>query len=565
MSRTELWLGRFRKFRSFLGPEVWRLFYLAILVGLGWFVVESSFVFILQGFLWTLGLLETPSELVQTYYPRSIVGSLAVLLLFGACRALVLYLKLYFSVVTNQTFLRSQRIRILDYVMNHAQNESMSRIVTFFNDRVTQGGAVTMSLVQTLTTATTLVLFCTLGLLMAPREMIIAFALLVLFLWPLKKLNQRVTAASRGVQDESQRITRSLILGLKNIFLLRLYGAARGEYERGRDSLLRYETHYSNWCRVYAAKGSLPQLIGVICMVIVSYLGLTYFQTPGTVMISFFYLFFRIAQAASDTNATLNEVRLHWESFKQLYAFHEQINSGKTNATIDESGRPATALETVEFSKVSFGYAGFAEIIRDITIGLKRGDILLIKGESGSGKSTLLSLACGLQAPTGGKILYNGAALGEVTAASIQKQIGYVGPDSFFVEGTLRENLLFGQHLAVTDEDCLEALARAGLQSEFKKWPGGLDYRLGDNTPLSTGQKQRLSFARALLRKPRLLILDEATANLDEENEQHILSTLLKLRDDFITLVVSHRSSYDSLATHQLQMRSRPYEAPARA
>lgn len=563
MFRSELWLGRYRKFRSFLGPEVWRLFYLAILVGLGWFAVESSFVFILQGFLWTLGLLETPSELVKTYYPQGVIGSLAILLLFGACRAIVLYLKLYFSVVTNQTFLRSQRIRILDYVMNHAQNESMSKVLTFFNDRVTQGGTVTMSLVQTLTTATTLILFCSLGLFMAPREMAIAFGLLILFLWPLKRLNHKVTEASRGVQDESQRITASLVLGLKNIFLLRLYGAARGEYERGRASLLRYENHYSNWCRVYAAKGALPQFIGVVCMVIVSYLGLTYFETPGTVMLSFFYLFFRIAQAASDTNASLNEVRLHWESFKQLYAFHEQIGVRQKTDAVAFAGRDADKLESVVLQEVSFGYTGSPEIVRNVDLQLQRGDILLIKGESGSGKSTLLSLVCGLQKPTAGRILYNGSSLEELSASSIQKQIGYVGPDSFFIEGTLRENLLFGQHFAVSDQDCLTALSLAGLENEFKKWPDGLNYRLGDNTPLSTGQKQRLSFARAMLRKPRLLILDEATANLDEENEQHILNSLAKLRSQFITLVVSHRSSYDALATHNLQMRSRLHEVTA--
>lgn len=534
------------------------MFYLAFLVGIAWFVVESSFVFILQGFLWTLGILDNPSEVVRKYYPESIGGSLTALLIFGACRSLVLYLKLYFSVVTNQTFLRSQRIRIFDYVMNHAQNESMSRVVTFFNDRVTQGGAVTMSLVQTMTTGTTLLLFCSLALWIAPREMIIAFALLFMFLWPLKKLNQRVSKASRGVNEESQRITSSLILGLKNIFLLRLYGTARREYERGRDSLLRYESHYANWCRVYAAKGSLPLLFGVICMVIVSYLGLTYFGTPGTVMLSFFYLFFRIAQAASDTNATLNEVKLHFESFKQLYHFHEQILARETDT--EDQGSNAPPIETIELRHVSFAYSGFPEVLRDINLSVKRGEILLIKGESGSGKSTLLSLVCALQRPTRGEIRYDGQVIGDVSAASIRKQIGYVGPDSFFIEGTLRENLLFGQHLSISDAECIQALELAGLSTELRKWPRGLDYMLGDNTPLSTGQKQRISFARALLRKPRLLILDEATANLDDENEQRILSSLLKLQDQFITLIVSHRSSYDLIANHHLQMRQTSYE-----
>jgi ABC-type bacteriocin/lantibiotic exporter with double-glycine peptidase domain len=174
------------------------------------------------------------------------------------------------------------------------------------------------------------------------------------------------------------------------------------------------------------------------------------------------------------------------------------------------------------------------------------GDLLLIKGPSGSGKSTLLMNLLGLVSPTEGEVLINGTPAHKVRG-SLSEAIGYVGPEPYMIQGSLKENLLFG-HLhpdSVGEEQLKEALRIA----ELSDLAVDLNRKFAEQTPLSTGQKQRIAIARALVRKPRVLILDEATANLDLPTESKIIQALSGYFSECLTVVISHRASFDSRAT----------------
>lgn len=546
---------RITKFRAFLGPEVWRLFLLAIVVGLLWFAVESSFAYVLQGFLSTLGLIPKVNlGKVAQFYPTSVIGSVAMLICFGLFRSTVIFLRYHTANVTSQAFIRSQRSKILKYTLENAAESNTTDAVTLFNDRVTESGRVIQNFVSIVNLTTAIVLFSVLCLWLTPIEFVIGMFVLAVALAPIRRLNKIVGTASAGIVDESRQVTNSLLVGLRNNFLLRIYGEVQPVVRLGDASLARYEAHFRRYSRVYCLNGSFPHFVGVLAVSIVTFVSLNYLKTPSSALLAFFYLFFRIAQSASETSALLNEARVYFASMGELMKFSTRVS--KSSAAAQGKGTPVGDLQNIEFQNLSFAWPSGVEVMSDLSASVARGQLLLIKGESGSGKSTLLSLMSGLLQPSKGDVLINGLSITQVDRPSLSEQIGYVGPDSFMIEGTLRENLLFAHSRpdSVPDDELLKAVRLVHLDTDFAKAEIGLSTHFNEFTQLSTGQKQRLALARALLRKPSVLILDEATANLDSETEAKLIASLHDLRTSMITIAVSHRPAFDTIASSKIEM-----------
>ena len=173
------------------------------------------------------------------------------------------------------------------------------------------------------------------------------------------------------------------------------------------------------------------------------------------------------------------------------------------------------------------------------------GESIAFVGPSGSGKTSLVKLLVGLYEPTEGTILYNGVPHSEIDKAELRRQIGFVTQDTQLFAGTIRENLLFVNPDA-TDVECLDALKRAQCEPLLERGGKGLDTVIGEGgVKLSGGEKQRLSIARALLRRPNILIFDEATSALDSITEAEIGKTIKELSEAHahITVLVAHRLS----------------------
>ena len=166
-------------------------------------------------------------------------------------------------------------------------------------------------------------------------------------------------------------------------------------------------------------------------------------------------------------------------------------------------------------------------------------------GPSGAGKTTLVKLLVGLYAPEEGAVRYNGIDSKEIDPDELRTQIGFVTQDTQLFSGTIRENLLFVRPEA-TDAECLEVLHRASADSLLARADKGLDTLIGEGgVKVSGGEKQRLSIARALLRRPRLLVFDEATSSLDSITEEEITRTIRDVgeRSDVMTILIAHRLS----------------------
>ena len=197
----------------------------------------------------------------------------------------------------------------------------------------------------------------------------------------------------------------------------------------------------------------------------------------------------------------------------------------------------------VSFKNISFSYDDKTEVLHDISFEAPKGSVTALVGSSGSGKSTIVGLATAFLNPNSGQVLIDGVDLSKVNLKSFRSQLGVVFQDDFLYEGTIRENILFPRPNA-TEDELLLAVEGAYVNEFTDRFDDGLDTLIGERgVKLSGGQRQRISIARALLARPKIVILDEATSNLDTQSEAFIQKSLNFLIQNRTTFVIAHRLS----------------------
>ncbi len=218
------------------------------------------------------------------------------------------------------------------------------------------------------------------------------------------------------------------------------------------------------------------------------------------------------------------------------------------NVAVEIQDKPAAKIlpqiqGNVEFRHVTFGYNPERPVLRDLDLAIKAGQTVAIVGQTGAGKSTIAGLLTRFYDIQDGALLIDGFDVRDVTQASLRRQIGVVLQDPFLFTGTLRDNIRYGR-LEATDEEVIEAARAVGLHNIVMRLPQGYDMPIRERgRNLSVGQRQLISFARALLADPRILILDEATANIDTFTEMIVQQGLRRLLYGRTALVIAHRLS----------------------
>ena len=195
------------------------------------------------------------------------------------------------------------------------------------------------------------------------------------------------------------------------------------------------------------------------------------------------------------------------------------------------------------FNDVSFAYEENKEVIHNIDFKATSGSVIALVGSSGSGKSTIAGLSATFLNPQSGTITIDGNDVSKVKLQSFRKHLGVVLQDEFLFEGTIRENIMFPRPEAT--EDQVQAAVKAAYVNEFTdRFEDGLETLIGERgVKLSGGQRQRIAIARAILADPKIIILDEATSNLDTESEALIQKSLAELTKNRTTIVIAHRLS----------------------
>lgn len=239
----------------------------------------------------------------------------------------------------------------------------------------------------------------------------------------------------------------------------------------------------------------------------------------------------------SNIGSQLTEAMAGLDRTQELMMMEEEENPEIRTIVLDQLDG------NIVFENVSFSYEKDKEVLHDISFNAPAGSVTALVGSSGSGKSTIASLAATFLNPDSGKITLDGADLGKISLNSYRSHLGVVLQDDFLYEGTIRENILFPRPDA-TEEMLLKAVKGAYVDEFTDRFEKGLDTVIGERgVKLSGGQRQRISIARALLANPKIIILDEATSNLDTESESFIQKSLQELMKDRTTFVIAHRLS----------------------
>ncbi len=218
-----------------------------------------------------------------------------------------------------------------------------------------------------------------------------------------------------------------------------------------------------------------------------------------------------------------------------------------------ERGEASGRFERLELRGITFSYED-AEILRDFSMVVRRGESIAIVGESGCGKSTLIKLMAGILTPARGEILWNGCSMDVLERGWLYGKVGFLMQETSLFNLTIRENLLFGRSDADEDE-MEEACSRANILQFIEGLPQGFETVIGENgIRLSGGQRQRLLIARLLLKDPEIIIFDEATSALDYQNESSILELLLEQIEGKTFIMVTHRETSISKCSRVLRL-----------
>ena len=262
-------------------------------------------------------------------------------------------------------------------------------------------------------------------------------------------------------------------------------------------------------------------------------------MTQGDFLSFTLYLGFMIAPIVQMSNIGTQLT----EAFAGLDRTEEIMNmepedDGKTRTTII-----GPIHGDIRFENVDFSYEEGKQVLRNISFIAPAGTVTALVGTSGSGKTTIAGLAASFLNPVSGIITVDGIDLSKVSLSSYRSQLGVVLQDEFLFEGTIRENIIFPKP-AATEEEILLAVKAAHVNEFTDRFEKGLDTLIGERgVKLSGGQRQRIAIARAILADPRILILDEATSNLDTESEAYIQESLRTLLQGRTTFVIAHRLS----------------------
>ena len=231
------------------------------------------------------------------------------------------------------------------------------------------------------------------------------------------------------------------------------------------------------------------------------------------------------------------------EAFAGLDRMEEVLNLEREG---EEPNRTVAVKEVnghIKFHDVHFSYEAGKDVLHNISFDVPAGTVTALVGSSGSGKTTIAGLAASFLKPTAGHITVDDIDLSTLTLHSYRSQLGVVLQDDFLFEGTIRENILFSNP-AASEEQLMQAVAAAHVKEFIDRFDDGIDTLIGERgVKLSGGQRQRIAIARALLADPKILILDEATSNLDTESELYIQQSLQHLMKGRTTLVIAHRLS----------------------
>ena len=358
------------------------------------------------------------------------------------------------------------------------------------------------------------------------------------------KLSKKIKSIQKNIVGQTTALAGSTTESLRNIELVKSLGLTQQEVQRlNRNTykILGLElTKVKRIRSISFIQGTMVNTLRQVILFILMWLIFKDKMDAGQLVTMQIFSFFVFGPLQEIGNILLS----YREAEASLNNFHNLMQ--KTPELDPVHPKSLGNIQTLSFINVAFQHQTAAQkAINNISFDVRVGETIAFVGPSGSGKSTLMKLLVGLYRPQEGKILYNNLDETEIRFDDLRNQIGFVTQDTNLFSGTIKENLLFVNPSA-TDEDLVDALNQAACQNLLERAGNGLETMIGEGgLKLSGGEKQRLSIARALLRKPKLLLFDEATSALDSLTEEEITDTIRDISQmgNQITILIAHRLS----------------------
>jgi ATP-binding cassette subfamily C protein len=352
-----------------------------------------------------------------------------------------------------------------------------------------------------------------------------------------RALHESGAEVSRSVQ----KLFGATVEHVQNLKTIKTYGAQARSVERFGALSGNAAAAGIDAMRQQSLAGAWFELGSTLVIGAVVYASIRIIAVPPAELLILLLLFVRVMPRFQSFYGELRLFVSSLPAFSNVIAMEARCASAAEPPPAG-GGRIALA-RAIELKSVSFSYGpGPAPALSSIDLLAPAGAVTALVGPSGAGKSTIADLVMGLLMPDTGTISVDGMRLGPEQTQSWRERIGYVGPDSFLFHDTVRNNLLWAQPDA-SEAEMLDAL-RLAAGDFVAALPAGLDMVVGDRgAMLSQGERQRIALARALLRSPALLILDEATNSLDSENEARVLGAIDRLRGELTVLLIAHRLS----------------------
>ncbi|MGE6379752.1 ABC transporter ATP-binding protein [Peribacillus muralis] len=368
--------------------------------------------------------------------------------------------------------------------------------------------------------------------------MFIAIPLSVLILLPLGKKMHRI---SKGMQDETASFTAVLQQVLTEIRLVKASNAETFEYENGKKGIIKLFQYGLKEAKIQALIGPLMSLVMMALLVLIlGYGGMRVSSgaLSAGALVAFIMYLFQIIMPMAQLAAFFTQFQKATGATERIISILDSEVEEDATLKVQNSSQPIT-VEHLEYR-----YNDGEQVLKDINFTVEAGKVTAIVGPSGSGKTTLFSLFERFYKPQQGSISIGGTSINDFTLLSWRSQIGYVSQESPIVSGTIRDNICYGIDRDVTDEE-LNRVAKMAYADQFiSDLPNGYDTEVGERgMKLSGGQRQRIAIARAFLRNPKILMLDEATSSLDSKSEHVVQQALNDLMKGRTTIVIAHRLS----------------------
>ena len=382
------------------------------------------------------------------------------------------------------------------------------------------------------------------AILISPQMMVLAVAALLLIILPLNALVRLADRVSRQQFTATNALNSELEDVVNNMKPLKSMGR--------QDSFIKafaehIDTLRSSVIKVVVSRQAsfnLQDIISVVLLLAGVWLADAYLQIPLSQFLIFGIVFYQIIDVIKRVQLSFQDAVVAGATY---HGVMDTIHRGEAAEEVAEGTKTPRLEKGLKLADVSFAY-GAKPVLHHVNADIEAGKITVLVGSSGSGKTTIVDLIIGFNRPTHGRILIDGVDLKDVKLQTWRKQIGYVPQELTLLRGTIAENIALGDKL-ITEDDIEEALRLAGSLDFVKALPEGIHSDIGTmGAKLSGGQRQRISLARALVHKPKLLLLDEVTSALDDQTELEICRNIRGLSGSLTILAITHRPAWKDIA-----------------